>query len=606
MGTNLKKSFKRTFLFSSVVVIALAVFAFAGFAADKTVVSSGSCGETIYDDDGNISGYSDNVTWTLYDDGELVISGSGEMGDFECKNILPKVPYASYSYDSSGDPSDKTISSVVIENGITKIGTYAFCGLSSLTEMEIPDGVETISDYSFEYCKNLKSITFSNAVKKIGSYAFRSCESLTNVEIPSNVTSIGSYAFLFCKSLTRVEIPASMLSIGNRAFESCSMLTEINVDSNNTKYESENGVLFNKGKTTIITYPTGKTDTEYLIPDSVTKIGAYAFYKCINLEKMNIPNSVSVIDSCAFEMCNNLNNITLANSVNEIRSFAFSGCNNLTSITIPYSVTNIDYWAFRKCINLKEINVDSQSKTFESENGILFSKGKTTILKYPEGKTDEEYVIPDSVTKIGYCAFEYCRYLKDLTISENVTTMSSWTFSYCNLLTNVTIKGSMANIREDSFCACKNLTTITIPNTVTDIKYNAFESCNSLKDVYYTGTQEQWQSISIEIGNECLQNATIHTISEPETNKTIDFKNQNGIMTVYGSGEIPSCDENALHSWDQSKDDVTTLIIDGISSIGSNSFCDFPSLVNVIIISDSITIEQNAFVNCPKLENVIV
>ena len=179
-------------------------------------------------------------------------------------------------------------------------------------------------------------------------YNYRS--SIKTIIIPNSVTSIGAEAFYNCTGLTRVTIPDSVTSIGNSAFRYCTGLTSVTVDVNNPNYSSdEYGVLFNKDKTELIQYPIGNKRTEYIIPDSVTSIGNYAFYYCKGLTSVTIGNGVKRIDNQAFVMCSGLTSITIPDSVTSIGDSAFYYCTRLTSVTIPDSVTSIGDSAFCNC-----------------------------------------------------------------------------------------------------------------------------------------------------------------------------------------------------------------------------------------------------------------
>ena len=279
------------------------------------------------------------------------------------------------------------------------------------------------------------------------------------ITIPSQidgkpVTSIGSCAFHGCSSLTSITIPNSVTSIGI-AFDWCKKLTQINVDTANTVYSSVNGVLFSKDKTELIRYPEGKADTSYAIPNGVTSIGYWAFCDCYSLTSITIPDSVTSIGTMAFE-----------------------DCSSLTSITIPGSVTSIDDNAFYVCRKLNQINVDTANTAYSSVNGVLFNKEKTKLIRYPIGKADTSYSIPDGVTSIGDYAFSWCSSLTSITIPDGVTIIDRNAFQYC-----------------------RSLTSITIPDSVTYISAEAFDGCDSLKAAYYLGFSEQWAEVSIEWGN---------------------------------------------------------------------------------------------------------
>lgn len=171
------------------------------------------------------------------------------------------------------------------------------------------------------------------------------------------VTSIGERAFYDCSSLTSVTIPNSVLSIRSTAFSSCFSLTYIQVESGNTSYSSENGILFSADKTILELYPKGKTETSYNIPDGVIVISGFAFEGCSFLTSVSIPNSVKSIGDKAFESCASLISVTIPNGVTMIGYWAFENCPSLTSVTIPNSVISIGDMAFAYCSNLKEIKI---------------------------------------------------------------------------------------------------------------------------------------------------------------------------------------------------------------------------------------------------------
>jgi hypothetical protein len=171
--------------------------------------------------------------------------------------------------------------------------------------------------------------------------------------IPNSVTTIGDQAFFDCSGLTSVTIPNSVTSIGDRAFSSCGRLTTIHVDAANAQYSSENGVLFNKNKTTLVCCPAGKTGS-YVIPNSVTTIGYYAFSDCADLSSVTIPGSVTTIGNYAFEYCS-LTTVTIPNSVTTIGSDAFYNCDYLTTVIIGNSV--IGSYAFYYCNHLTTVTI---------------------------------------------------------------------------------------------------------------------------------------------------------------------------------------------------------------------------------------------------------
>ena len=201
------------------------------------------------------------------------------------------------------------LTSITIPDSVTSIGADVFSNCRSLTNIRIPNGVTSIGNNAFYLCTSLTRLTIPDGVTSIGHQAFRDCTSLTNITIGEGVTSIGHLAFAYC-SLTSITIPDSVTSIGNAAFNYCKNLTSIEVGAGNVNYTGVNGVLFNKEKTTLYTYPRRKTGANYTIPDSVTSIAVSAFYLCTSLTSITIGAGVTSIENSAFSQCTSLTAVT--------------------------------------------------------------------------------------------------------------------------------------------------------------------------------------------------------------------------------------------------------------------------------------------------------
>jgi hypothetical protein len=236
-----------------------------------------------------------------------------------------------------------------------------------------------------------------------------------------------------------MSIPASVTNIGDFAFQKCLSLKNFLVDPLNTYYSSDDGVLFNLARTTLVMYPLGRSGS-YTIPSSVTSIGSQAFYYATKT----------------------------------------------TSVTIPASVTNISSDAFRYCFSMEEILVDSSNANYSSTNGILFNKNQTLLIQCPSGKRGNN-TIPDSVATINDYAFASCTNLTSVIIPDSVLSIGETAFYHCTGMTNLILSRNIATITYRTFQDCLALASITIPESVANIENSAFANCTNLTRIYFTG-----------------------------------------------------------------------------------------------------------------------
>jgi hypothetical protein len=348
-------------------------------------------------------------------------------------------------------------------------------------------------------------------VTSIGAYAFTT-KTVTAVTIPDSVTNIENLGFGSCTSLADIMIPNSVTSIGTGAFQDCTSLKAITVDSQNPAYSSLSGVLLNKSQSLLIQCPGGLAGG-YTIPNSVTNVADGAFVACTALGGVTIPNSVTSLGIGVFGGCRNLTNVAIPRSLTAIPSGTFYDCVSLGTVTIPDSVSSIgdlafygctglvsimigrgvvsigdQAWSqvFDYCTSLTAINVDSLNSVYSSADGVLFNKTRTTIVRYPMGKT-AGYVIPSDVTQIGDSAFSSCARLTSVVISSLVWNIGDHAFAYCTSLTNVTMSRGAKVIGIAAFAECTSLSSIAIPESVTDILQGAFISCSNLNTVFFRG-----------------------------------------------------------------------------------------------------------------------
>ncbi len=494
---------------------------------------------------------------------------------------------------------------------------------SNIKSVFIDEGVTTIGSAAFWGCKNLKSLTIPNGITSIGNGAFSYCESLTSVTIPQGVTSIGKSAFYNCENLASITLPDSVTTIGENAFYNTVYYNDLSNWDNYVLYI--NNQLIEAG--TLI-------EGDYEIKAGTKTIADNAFYKCVYLKSITMPDSLVTIGENAFEMCI-----------------------NLTSVNISDSVTNMDISAFVDCKSITSINIDVNNAKYSSVNGVLFNKDKTALIRYPAGKTDTLYTIPDTVTQIYGSAFQGCTNLESIVISDNVTQIYSYTFRDCTNLTSITIPDSVKSIGEFAFYGCTNLSNVIIPDSVTSIGKYAFCGCTSLTSVTIpknvanidNGTFKDCASITsvtipdgvTKISDYAFKSCTnLTSITIPDSVKKIGKEvlcgctnltdinvSENNLNYSTDLGVLFNKAKTSLIQYPVGKTDTTYEIPQGVTTIYSYAFYDDTCLeaitipdgatyigdyafygctgIKSITIPDSMTnVGNNAFLNCSKLMNV--
>ncbi len=418
----------------------------AAAAADTT--ESGTCG---------------NLRYTIDRDGLLTITGSGE---------IPRSAFRYYDFQSVVIKEGVTgigayafaecvsLQSVTSPNSLVFIDAYAFTGCESLTSVTIPSTAREINVGTFEGCSSLTSITLPDSLREINNAAFRGCTSLTGITIPNAVHTIKMSAFEECSALTSVTLPDSLTVLGDGAFVDCAALTALLVSDKNTAFSSIDGVLYNKNGSTLLAYPAGKPEDTFTVPEGVTCIDKNAFIGCTNLKYITMSNSVEEVGFYSFQNCTSLETIVLSDRLPGIQSLAIYGCEKLT-----------------------DIQVSSQNPFLSSRDGILYDKQGTTLLLYPSGKSNASFTIPDGVHTIGYAAFAQCEKIKSVTVPDGVREIEDLAFCGCCALKEITLPRSLSVIRYGLFGYCDKLKSITIPDGVHTIESSAFMWCGSLANV---------------------------------------------------------------------------------------------------------------------------
>ncbi len=340
--------------------------------------------------------------------------------------------------------------SIGIVYEISEDGSYAMVTdyLSGITSIEIAQYYEDIP------------------VKVIKADAFKD-EVIFSIIIPDGVTTIESGAFMDCTNLKSITLPDSVTSIGDDAFKGCTRLSELTLSCNVTTIGS--GAF--EGCTAL---------KKITIPDGIEAIGDRAFYGCTSVTKIEFGNTVISIGSSAFEGCTSVTKIEFGNTVMSIGSSAFEGCNQISDVVIPDSVVSIGDGAFRNCSQLKNFTIGSGLKNvgrnaFDNCHPYLYHKG------YQGNYVGDNY--------------NGCAILIEF-IDKNW-----WDAHYIIDKTKIIASGA--------YDQCYYLTSVIIPESVVAISDEAFADCQSLESIYFMGTPEAWENVTIGEDNDYLLNAEV-------------------------------------------------------------------------------------------------
>lgn len=459
------------------------------------------------------------------------------------------------------------LTSITLPDSVTSLGPSVFWGCSSLTSVTLPTGLTSISEYLFAWCTSLTSITIPGGVTTIGESAFYRCDALTSIDLPRGVTTIGASAFRNCSRLTSVTIPSGVTTIGASAFEDCVALETVSGSSG--RLQTIGAYAF--AHCEVLTFPTDSYGSNLLT--YVQSIGKYAFFRCkaltyvkfLNLTSLDEgvftesglrvadlrPTSVTTIPTWTFASCPLLVAM-LGEDVTTIASQAFYRCTQLKSIYIPAALTTVYGESFPYRSDMAQqlhVFFGGTSSAWEKamprndSSSALTDARLVTYYRFPEVDSCDWSFSTDATLTIGTMSGGDSRYaapwavympaVEKLVVEEGVKTISYYAFTDAWSLTSVSLPDSLTLIAIDAFYGCTALKELTIPSGVTEIQWAAFYGCEALKrisipaavtsiapyafykciflsDVYYGGTEEQWNAITIGDENYCLTGAARH------------------------------------------------------------------------------------------------
>ncbi len=553
-----------------------------------------------------------DFSWSI-DDGTLTISGNGAMPDYDSLEDLYTPWYE----------SRESITKVVVEEGINYIGADAFYNLTVLKSAQLPSSVEIIGEWAFYGCHELISVALGTGVKSINQGAFGYCvslggivlpESLLNIQesafyncsnlsaigIPVNVRYIGEEAFSYCDSIIRIIIPDSVTYMGEYAFSYCGSLKSVTIGEALTSIskgafrgcEALESVSVGTKVTAVDEYAFYDCTSLYSasIPGNLMSIGEFAFYGCESFTQIDIGATVETVGDYAFFGCSGSKSITVGGAVKTIGEFAFAWCSSLETVTLGESVSEIGNCFLLGCRSLESIQVPSANKNFIIEDGVLFDKNKTKLLRCIPMSRKTYYTIPSGVSEIQGGAFSHCEDLVYVSFPDGVTIVGDRAFYGCTYLLDVELSRSVTTINDYAFYDCPRLSNISLPAKLSFIGEEVFGYCSSLKKM----------EVSSENKYFIFEKGALFTKDKEELvvylpSNTASYYMIPSTVKIIRYGAFVDCDN------------LTEIIIPkGVIEIQGDAFADCDYIKEVIIPSTVTKLGEWAFYYCESLEGVLI
>ncbi len=434
----------------------------------------GSCGDTSY--------------WAVYDDNSLVITGAGFISEYYIPDPNNSGKY--YHADRPWADYYEVITSLVVNNGITQVGTSAFKGLTALKNVTLPSSLKVLRHYSFYDCTALENIDIPESIKTVGNYVFYGCTALKSIVLSDDLESLGEGVFQDNKSLTYAKIPR-IRRIPTKLFMGCSSLERVTFD----KYLEVIGesAFYQSGLTAIS------------IPYNIKTIERQAFFKCLSLKSVSIPAQVTTIYQNTFRGCENLTTVYIPESVTTIEQGAFQ----YTGITtVYYQSESLDGWnTLLENKGASNDELDSATCAIIAHSGTcnetakweLYTNGTLAIFARPENDNAVATLPNYNPKKSNYAPwYDYKDSITSIDVQDYVKIIGGYVFADCTNVTSVKLGIDVIEIKGSAFSGMTGLQNIEFVclGPVNIYEY-AFDGATAISTVKFAGTAEQWNAFTI-------------------------------------------------------------------------------------------------------------
>ena len=468
----------------------------------------------------------DGVLYDVSSDGKYaeVIGYTGTATKVKIANEYQGLPVQAIYKEAFKD--NKNITIIVIPDSVLYVRNSAFYNCTALSNIIIGDNVAFIEDMAFYNCRSLETIIFGKNLKNIWERAFANCTNLTNLVFGENLVEIENFAFSGCSNLTDIVLNDNIEIIGDYAFSGCTELS--NIDFPDTiqeigakAFSSSSNILSEYNNCLYV----GTTSNPYFaLVETINK----------NFSTYTMHEDCKIIAVSAFNGCSRLSNINIQNGVLSIGEKAFYNCSKLTDIVIPDSVNYIGDDALKGCM-IKNATLPAFAATHLTSwiENVVITSGTRIFGAFDGCSSLKKVVLADTVTTLTYVSFQDCQRLQEIFLPDSITEIHNKAFNRCFELTFINIPDKVTIINPETFASCKKLKSIIIGSGVETIYFDAFTGCESLDTIYYKGTSEEWNEISISYsGNSKLISATRYYYSEQQPT-------EDGLFWHYGeNGEI--------------------------------------------------------------------